>query len=212
MSRITILILFAVLATAGCSTAKVSRGGTLLYGLNQYYSDMQRNGDQGSNWPARQQSAGEFKTVITATVGASPEFYRLVDLDLRKREFTITLREANVRPERMKEMQDELARMDDEIAALRPVIKTQLSALRWHEQPDGIDAIATLGMLGIALDGFAAPVSTREKESPSTKVGQYVVADFGSFSRVRAASGETFRCNIFGNLDDGAGVRCEPGK
>ena len=212
MLRINILLWFAVLATWGCSTANVSRGGTLLYGLNQYHSDMQRAGNQLSRWPDRQQAAGEFKTVITGMIGASPEFYRLVDLDLRKREFTMTLRETNVRPERLKEMQDELAQMDDEIAALRPVIKIQLSALRLHEQPDGIDAIATLGLLGIALDGFSSAASNRGLEAPSTKVGQYVVTDFGSFASVRAASGQTFRCNIFGNLDDGAGVRCEPGK
>ena len=64
--------------------------------------------------------------MITAIIGASPEFYRLVDLDLRKREFNITLRQSNVRPERVKEMTDELAQMDEEIAALKPVIKTQL--------------------------------------------------------------------------------------
>ena len=196
----------------GCSTANVSRGGTLLYALNQYHSDMQRAGNGPSNWPARQQAAGEFRTMITAMIGASPEFYRLVDLDLRKREFTITLRQTNVRPERVKEMTDELAQMDEEIAALRPVIKTQLSALRLHEQPDGIDAIATLGLRGIALDGFSATASNRGTESPSTKVGQYLVSDFGGFASVRTASGQTFRCNTFGNLDDGAGVKCEPGK
>ena len=212
MLRLNVLLLSIVLATWGCSTANVSRGGTLLVGLNQYHSDMQHAGNQTSRWPDRQQAAGEFKTVITGMIGASPEFYRLVDLDLRKREFTITLRETNVRPERLKEMQDELAQMDDEIAALRPVIKTQLSALRLHEQPDGIDAIATLGLLGIALDGFSTSASSRGVEPPSTKVGQYLVTDFGSFATVRAASGQTFRCNVFGNLDDGAGVRCEPGK
>jgi len=211
MLKINILLLVTALGMWGCSTA-VSRGGMLLYGLNQYQSDMQRAGNQPSNWPARQQSAGEFKRVITAMVGASPEFYRLVDLDQRKREFIITLRETNVRPERIKEMQDELAQMDDEIAALRPAVKTQLSAHRLHQQPDGIDAIATLGLLGIALDGFSASTSNRGAESPSTKVGQYVVSSMGSFATVRAASGQTFRCNIFGNLDDGAGVSCEPGK
>lgn len=212
MLRVNISLLFTILALWGCSTAKVSRGGMLLFELNQYQSDLQHAGNQSSNWAARQQAAGEFKTVITGLVGASPEFYRLVDLDLRKREFIITLRETNVRPERKKEMQDELAQMDDEIAALRPVVKTQLSALWLHDQPDGIDAIATLGLLGIALDGFSTSASNRGLESPSTRVGQYVVTDFGSFATVRAASGQTFSCNIFGNLDDGAGVRCEPGK
>ena len=212
MLRKNLALLLIVSGVWGCSTANISRGGTLLYGLNQYHSDMQRAGNQLSNWPARQQAAGEFKTVITGMIGASPEFYRLVELDLRKREFTITLRETNVRPERKKEMTDELAQMEEEIAALRPVVKTQLTAQRLHEQPDGIDAIATLGLLGIALDGFSASASNRGLESPSTKVGQYLVTDFGRFASVRAASGQTFRCNVFGNLDDGAGVRCEAGK
>jgi hypothetical protein len=212
MLRLNIALLLIVSGVWGCSTGNISRGGTLLYGLNQYHSDMQRAGNQLSNWPARQQAAGEFKTVITGMIGASPEFYRLVELDLRKREFTITLRETNVRPERKKEMTDELAQMEEEIAALRPVVKTQLTAQRLHEQPDGIDAIATLGLLGIALDGFSASASNRGLESPSTKVGQYLVTDFGRFASVRAASGQTFRCNVFGNLDDGAGVRCEAGK
>jgi len=211
MMKINISLLLIVLGVWGCSTANVSRGGTLLYALNQYHNDMQRIGNGTSNWPARQQVAGEFKTVITGMIGASPEFYRLVDLDLRKREFTIALRQTNVRPERVKEMTDELAQMDDEIAALRPVIKTQLSVLRLHEQPDRIDAIATSGLLGIALDEFSATAPSRRTESPSTKVGQYSVSDFGGFASVRAASGQTFRCNTFGNLDDGAGVKCEPG-
>jgi hypothetical protein len=196
----------------GCSTGDISRGGTLLYGLNQYQSDMQRVGSGPSNWPARQQVAGELKTVISGMLGATPEFQRLVELDLRKREFTITLRATNVRPERAKEIQDELVQIDDEIAALKPVIKTQLSAYRLNNQPDAIDAIATLGLLGIALDGFSAGATSRGGEAPSTKVGQHVVTDFGDFATVRAANGYMFRCSLFGNLDDGAGVRCEPGK
>ena len=211
MLKTHILLLVTVLGMWGCSTASVSRGGTLLYALNQYHTDLQRAGNQTSNWPARQQVAGEFKTMINGIVGATPEFYRLVDLDLRKREFIITLRQTNVPPERAKEMTDELAQMDEEIAALRPVIKTQLSALQLHEQPDGIDAIATLGLLGIALDGFSATASNRGTESPSTRVGKYLVSDYGGFASVRAASGQTFRCNTFGNLDAGAGVKCEPG-
>jgi len=196
---------------SGCSTGNISRGGTLLYGVVQYRSDLQRAGNQLARWPDRQQAAGEFKNLISALLGPSPDFYRLVDLDLRKREFTITLRETNVPTERMKEMKDELAQMDDEIAALKPVVKTVLSAQRLHEEPDGIDAVATLGLLGIALDGFSASASSRGLASPSTKVGQYLVTDFGSFASVRAASGELFRCHVFGNLNDGAGVICTPG-
>jgi hypothetical protein len=195
---------------AGCSSGQATRGGTLLYGLNQYHGELQRAGSGVSSWPARQQAAGEFKVIINAMLGTAPEFQRLVDLDLRKREFVITLRDTNVRPERRKEMEDELVQMDDEIAALKPVIKTQLAAHRLHEQPNDVDAIATLGLLGIALDGFSS-TSSRGAEAPATKVGQYLVTDFGTFAKVRAANGKNYRCNLFGSLDDGAGVRCEPG-
>jgi len=211
MLALNILLIGILLALSGCSTGQVSRGGTLLYGFNQYQSDLQRAGNMPSNWPARQQAAGEFKTLVNALLGASPELSRLVDLDLRKREFLITLRETNVRPERVKEMQEELAQMDEEIAALKPVIKTQLSAYRLSEDPDAVDGVATLGLLGIALDGFSAGRS-RGGDSPSTKVGQYVVTDLGGFATVRTGTGYFFRCNMFGNLDDGAGLRCEPGK
>lgn len=204
-------LLVSLIFLTGCSSAHVTRGGTLLYGLNQYQSDLQQAGSRLTGWPARQQAAGEFKGVITAMLGTSPDFYRLVDLDLRKREFIITLRDSNVGAERRREMEEELVRMEEEIAALRPVIKTQLSAYRLHHQPDDIDAIATLGLLGIALDSFSSP-SSRGIAAPSTKVGQYSVTDFGTFANVRAADGKTFRCSLFGNMDDGAGVNCEPDK
>ncbi len=209
--RINRLFWLMVLALWGCATGTVSRGGTLLYGVMQYRSDLQRAGNQLMRWPDRQQAAGDFKNLISGLLGPSPEFYRLVDLDLRKREFLITLRETNVAPERMKEMKQELAQMDEEIAALRAVVKTQLAARPLHEQPDGIDAIATLGLLGIAIDGFSASASARGLAPPWTKVGQYVVTDFGSFAGVRAANGAMFRCHVFGNLDDGAGITCTPG-
>jgi len=199
-----------LLALWGCSTATISSGGTLLSGLAQYSGDMQSSNSY-SQWTARQGSANRLKLVITGTVGVSPEFFRLIDLDLRKREFTITLRETNVSPQRMKEMQDQLEQMDEEIAALKPVVKTQLSAQLLHEQSDGIDAIATAGMLGIALDELSPSVSRRGVKPPSTKVGEYLVTDFGSFASVRAPNGDMFRCHVFGSLDEGAGVTCEPG-
>ena len=59
-----------------------------------------------ARWPERQRAGGTLKTTITATVGGSPEFYRLVDLDIRKREFIVTMRETSVRPDRVKEMNE----------------------------------------------------------------------------------------------------------
>jgi hypothetical protein len=212
MIKLIIVALALLAVVSGCATGTASRGGTLLAGLNQYQGEMQLIGNQLSRWPERQQAAGTLKTVITGTVGASPEFYRLVDLDLRKREFTVTMREDNLRPDRVKEMKDELVSMDEEVAALKPVIKTQLSALTLHEPGEQIDNVATLGMLGIALDGFSSSGAGRGSEAPSTKVGQYVVTDLGGFSTVRAPDGKMFRCGLFGNYENGGGVKCEPAK
>ena len=105
MMKLNIALLLAVAGLAGCSTANISRSGTLLSGMTQYQEEMQSLNNV-SRWPERQRTAGSLKTVITRTVGASPEFYRLVDLDLRKREFTVTMRETNLRPDRLREMQE----------------------------------------------------------------------------------------------------------
>ena len=153
------------------------------------------------------------KTVITTTGGGSPEFYRLVDLDIRKREFILTIRQTTVQPDRVKEMNDELEQMNDEIAALKPVIRTQLAALRIESEPNQrIEAAATRGLLSLALDGFSSNGGARGFEAPSTKVGQYVVTDHGGFSIVRAPEGQTFRCAVFGVVEEGAGIRCEANK
>lgn len=150
------------------------------------------------------------KTTITTTVGGSAEFYRLVDLDVRKREFIVTLRETSVRPDRIKEMNDELAQMNDEIAALKPVIRTQLAALRVESEPNQrIEEAATRGLLSLALDGFSSNGGARGFEAPSTKVGQFFVTDHGGFSTVRAPDGQTFRCALFGIAEEGAGIRCD---
>ena len=213
MLQTKIVLLFLLIGLLGCSaTGKVSRGGTLLYGFNQYQSDLQYAGNQVTNWPARQQAAGDFKMLITGMLGSSPEFYRLIDLDLRKREFLITLRETNVKAERAKEMKEELVQMDEEIAALKPVIKTQLTAYQMNERLDDIDAVATLGLLGIALDGFAGPGRNRAGEPPTTKVSQYIVTDLGGFATVKAANGHLFQCSLFGDSENGAGVHCEPAR
>ena len=155
MMKLSFALLLVAAAFSGCSTPNVSRSGTLLSGLTQYQGDMQSI-NSSSRWPERQRSAGTLKTVILGTVGASPEFYRLVDLDLRKREFIATMRDTNVRPDRLREMQDELVAMDEEIAALKPVVKTQLTAVARHELGNPIENAATLGLLGMAVDSFSA--------------------------------------------------------
>ena len=214
MKTSRLVLLFGMLiGISGCSTATYTPNATLLLGLAQYQSEMQRLAGSASRWPERQRAGGTLKTVVTATVGGSPEFYRLVDLDVRKREFVITLRETSVRPDRVKEMTDELVQMNDEIAALKSVIRTQLAAPRFESDPAyRIEDAATRGMLSLALDGFSSNGAARGFETPSTKVGQFVVTDLGAFSTVRTPDGHTFRCFLFGVPEEGAGVKCDPGK
>ena len=208
MKSILVLLLLAF-AFSGCSTPNVSRSGTLLSSLTDYQIDMQSI-SSSSRWPERQRVAGTLKTVITGTVGASPEFYRLVDLDLRKREFTATMRDTNLRPDRLREMQDELVVMDEEIAALKPVVKTQLTAVASHSPGDPIENAATLGLLGMAVDNFSVTGRARGPEAPSTRVGQFLVTDLGTFSTVRTPEGQSYRCNVFSIPEEGGGIRCEP--
>jgi len=208
MKSILALLLLAF-AFSGCSTPNVSRSGTLLSSLTDYQLDMQSI-SSSSRWPERQRVAGTLKTVITGTVGASPEFYRLVDLDLRKREFTATMRDTNLRPDRLREMQDELVAMDEEIAALKPVVKTQLTAVASHSPGDPIENAATLGLLGMAVDNFSVTGRARGPEAPSTRVGQFLVTDLGTFSTVRTPEGQSYRCNVFSLPEEGGGIRCQP--
>jgi len=204
-------LLFPLVLFYGCASGTVSREATLLSGLHQYQGDMQRVGGQESRWPERQRAAGDLKLVITGTVGASSEFYRLVDLDLRKREFILTMHETSLGADRVKEMKEELVHMDEEIAALKPVVKTQLTAI-WQRGPEPqVENVATLGMLGIALDDFSSS-APHGPDAPSTKVGQYVVTDLGSFATVRTPKGQSYQCILFGSSEDGAGIRCEPMK
>ena len=166
--------------------------------------------NSSSRWPERQRAAGTLKTVILGTLGASPEFYRLVDLDLRKREFAATMRDTNLRPERLHEMQDELVAMDEEIAALKPVVKTQLTLVASHEPGDPIERAATLGLLGLAVDSFSGGGGPRGPDAPSTRVGQFVVTDLGTSSTVRTPDGQSYRCNVFSVPEEGGGISCQP--
>jgi hypothetical protein len=173
---------------------------------------MQRIGNSPGSWPARQQAAGTLKTTVTATVGGSAEFFRLVDLDVRKREFIITLSDGSVRADRTQEMKDELIKMDEEIVVLKPVVRSQVAALPLRgEAQQQVESVATLGLLNLAVDGFSS-AGPRGLDAPSTKVDQYLITDLGSFATVRGPDGHTHRCTIYDVPDEGAGIRCDPVK
>jgi hypothetical protein len=193
----------------GCSTRVLTPGPTLLSGITQYQSEMQRIGNAPERWPERQRAGGTLKTVVTATVGGSGEFFRLVDLDVRKREFTITMRDGSVRADRMQEMKEELIKMDEEIGSLKPVVRSQLAVLPLGgEAQQQVESAATLGLLNLAVDGFSS-TGARGLDAPSTQVDQYLVTDLGSFATVRGPNGQTHRCSIYDVPDEGAGIRCE---
>ncbi|MGE5219034.1 MAG: hypothetical protein ACM3SP_18725 [Chloroflexota bacterium] len=213
IARLLLFGFCAVGLSACAASTTASRGATLLSGMKEYQGDMQSLGASPLRWPDRQRAGGTLKEIITVTVGVSPEFFRLIDLDIRRREFEITMRETHVPAARMKEMKEELVQMNDEISALKPVIRTQLAAIRLdgHTEPM-IEEAATRGLLSLALDEFSPNGGSRGLDAPSTKVGQYLVTDLGSFATVRAPDGQSFRCVVFGIAEEGAGMKCEPVK
>jgi hypothetical protein len=210
MNQCKTLALLSLLMLCGCATTgTVSPGATLLSGLNEYQEELQHVGNSPQRWPDRQRAAGALKTVITATVGGSPQFYRLVDLDIRKREFIITLRDGSVRPDRMQEMKDELVQMDEEILRLKAMVRSQIEALPLAgDLQQRVEKVATLGMLTLAVDKFSTD-SSRGLNTASTRIDQYLVTDLGPFATVRAADGQTHRCALFGIAEEGAEMRCE---
>jgi hypothetical protein len=119
------------------------------------------------------------------------------------------MREMSLRPDRVQEMTDELAKMNEEIAALKPIVRAQMAVLPVQREPQQrVEGAATLGLLTLALDAFSSNGAGR-LDTPST-IDQYVVTDLGSFSTVRTPEGQTFRCALFGMPDEGAGMKCEP--
>jgi len=209
MEKLKGMCLMLAVVAYGCSAGAYTPGATLIAGLKQYEGEMRLRGSSLSRWPERQQAGGALKTVITATLGGSAEFYRLVDLDARKREYLITLRETSVRPERVEEMKNELVKMDEEIDALKPIVRAQIATMPIQgEGQQGVEGVATRGLLSLALDGFSAN-GARGIEAPSTKVDQYLVTDLGTFATVRSPDGQAHRCVLFGAVEEGAGIKCD---
>jgi len=205
------LAMISLLMLSGCSTTSgpVSNGATLLSGLNDYQGEMQHAGNSPERWPDRQRAGGELKGIITATVGGSREFYRLVDLDIRKREFVITMRDLSLRTDRTQEMKDELVAMDEEILALKPIVREQVATMpAAGESRQQVETVATYGMLKLAVDKFSSS-GGRGIDPPSTWVDQNLVTDLGSFSTVRTLDGQIYHCSLYSIPEQGAGMKCE---
>jgi hypothetical protein len=197
----------------GCSTAKTSPGATFFVGLNGYQDEMEKLEGRPERWSDRQRAGDSLKKTYLVSFGGSREFNRMVDLDVRRREFLITLRHSSVKPDRVKEMKDELTVMNNDVDALKEIVKGQAAnaELRAQQQPQQLETVATLGLINMAIDSFASMIIPAGPNPPSTKVGRYIVSDFGGLlSTVTTPEGQTLRCTTLVFPEAGASIKCEP--
>lgn len=189
-----------------------------MVGLNGYRDEMERLESRPERWFDRQRAGDSLKKTYLVTFGGSREFNRMVDLDVRRREFIITLRASSVNPERVKEMKEELVRINKDVDSLKETVKRQTvnAELRSQQEPQQLENIAAIGLVNMAIDSFASMnVASGNLASglnpPSTRVGPYVVNDSGGlFSTVTTPRGQIYRCATLLISDTGAGIQCEP--
>ena len=208
-TEIAAFLLFG--AIAGCAPSNVSPGMTFAAGLSSYHEEMERLAGTPERWPDRQRLAESIKSTYTVTLGGSKEFNRLVDLDLRRREFLITLREQSVNADRSREMKQELLQIEEQVDGLKKIVKGQITRLELSQpaQAQRVENVATIGLLNLAIDSFA--VSQSNISAPSTsRVGSYTVINEGSFSTVQTPDGQIFRCFTKMVPDAGVSIKCDP--
>ena len=184
-----------------------------MVGLNGYQGEMEKLEGRPERWADRQRAGDSLKKTYLVTFGGSREFNRMVDLDVRRREFLITLRTSSVNSERVKEMKEELVSINKDVDSLKEIVKSQAASaeLRSQQQPQQLEIVAVIGLVNIAIDSFAAMTVPSGPNPPSTKVGPYVVSDFGGlFSTVRTPEGRIFRCSTLVFSEEEAGIKCEP--
>ena len=210
--KLTYGLFIFLVVMVGCTSTTVSPGMTLLAGLNNYQNEMERLGGALERWPDRQRLARSIKTAHLATLGGSKEFDRLVDLDLKRREFLITMQNQTLDPRRAQEMKQELVQIDDQLEGLKRVVKGQMARAEFREpsQPQKIETIATIGLLNLAIDSIAVPIPATVSAVPSTQVGPFIVSDEGNFSTVQTPDGQIFRCRTTMAAEVGASIKCDP--
>jgi len=110
-------------------------------------------------------------------------------------------------------MKDELSIINKDVDALKEIVKRQAAnaELRSQRQPQQLESVAAIGLLNMAIDSFASMTVRAGPNPPSTKVGPYVVRDFGALlSTVTTPEGQTFQCATLLIAEEGAGIKCEP--
>jgi hypothetical protein len=208
------LVLFPVLLVLfGCSAANTNPGATFLVGLNGYQEEMEKLEARPDRWFDRQRAGDSLKKTYLVNLGSSREFNRMVDLDVRRREFLITLRASSVNPERAQEMKDELVVMNKDVDLLKEIVKGQAAnvELRAQQRPQQVETFAIIGLVNMAIDSFASMTVPAGPNPSSTKVGRYIVSDFrGLHSTVTTPEGQTLRCTTLVYPEEGASIKCEP--
>ena len=174
-------LLLWLVVLAGCAPSAVTPGATLWAGLNNYHEEMRTLEARPERWPDRQRLAESIKVTYIATLGGSREFNRLVDLDLTRREFVIASRNRGLKPERAKEIEKELAGINEQIDGMTKVVKGQLTNTQLNVQDSAktIETVATIGLLSLAIESFSSTKSG-QTAPPTTQVGPYVVIDQGA--------------------------------
>lgn len=211
----SILYIF-LLVTLGCTPPVVSPGMTFLVTLDRYRDEMARLENRPDRWFDRQELAEWLKIRYAVSFGRSAEFARMADMDLRRREFTITLRQTSLKPERVREMKEELATMNRAMEDLKETVSAQMARAEMgivREDSRRIEAVAAIGLLTRAINNFSSPNSASASPATPTMVGQFTVTDYGNFVTVTTPGGQVHRCTpvIF---EEGAAIKCEvpPGK
>jgi hypothetical protein len=205
--------LIFLMVLSACSSKTTSPGMTLLTGLNGYHEEMERLEGQEARWPDRQRVGNTIMTTYLMTMGGSKEFNRLVELDVKRKEYRIALRANSLRPERAVEVKQELVGIDADVDALTTIVKGQVAA-RSNSQPQAepqqvIEGVATVGLLTMAIDNFS-PNGARDVGVPSINVGGYTVIDQKNFTLVKTPQGQTFQCTTVLVQEEGAGINCAP--
>lgn len=209
---VKLMLLLLPLVLSACATGTVSPGATLWAGLNHYHEEMRTLEALPDRWPDRQRLAESIKTTYLAMLGGSREFNRMVELDLRRRELWIAQRGGGLKPERVKEIQDDLVKMDEQIDGLTGVVKRQLmnSQLAVQDPSQTMETVATLGLLNLAIDAFSTSSRENPSSAASTKVGPYTVIDQGLSSFVTSPEGKSFLCTTTLVPEEGAAIHCQP--
>jgi hypothetical protein len=207
MKTYKIRYLFLLLILGACSSKSVSPGMTLVTGLTGYHDEMERLEGQAARWPERQRIGDTIRTTFLMTMGGSKEFNRLVELDVKRREYLIALRANSLRPDRAAQVKQELVGIDAEIDALATIVKGQVAARLTSQPQQMVEGVATSGLLTMAIDNFS-PGLARDVAIPSVKVGDYTVIDQKKFTIVKTPEGQTFHCTTVLVQEEGAGINC----